>query len=114
MGLAQDRSTKHVQTAKEHLDFWTCIAKLRKLCLRSTLHTKFAIQEVFGSTMLAAMMSRQKVRVYLHVPLIDPGRDTAQLALTPGTPGVDLPSISQYDCVVCSCNPVRVSQKSFD
>ncbi len=49
-------------------------------------------------------MSRQKVRLYLHVPLIDPGRNTAQLALTPGTPGVDLPSMGQYDCVVRSYN----------
>jgi len=68
------------------------------------LHIKIAIREVFSSTLLAAIMSRQKVRLYLHVPLIDPGRNTAQLALTPGTPGVDLPSMGQYDCVVRSYN----------
>ena len=81
---------------------FACGAACCLLCLRSTLHTKLAVREVFGSTLLADRMSRQNVTVYLHVPLIDPGSNTAQLALTPCTPGVDLPSMGQYNCVIRS------------
>ena len=74
----------------------------------------FCRTEGFSNTLVAAKMSRQKVGVYLHVPLIDPGRNTAQLALAPGTPGVDLPSMGQHDCVVRPYNADWVSQRTLN